>query len=537
MGLPENRSAWPPADDTDRYSRMVVNSAWYGGDPNKLANLYGRGATQQGQHKTGLGGFISNVFGWFWAKEDPTQPDDKIHVPLAQDIATLSSELLFAKTPRFVVQHSMFLADGTPDPAQDAQVAKTQARLDKLLDNCQFDALLLAAAEISAALGSTGLRIAWQQGKTRMPVITRVDADACVPEYSFGQLTAVTFWSIVKRSGETLWYHLERHEQGAIYHGLYKGERGNLGIAVPLEDAQKTAHLAPLVNAEGALPLPPLAMTAVSIPNMLPDPLDRANNAGRSDFTPGVITLFDAIDKSYTSLMRDIDDGKSKLIIADYMLESKGAGKGVEFDNDQHLFTKLKMSPGDDSDAPITQVQFKIRVEEHIKAIELLTAKAVKSAGYSPQSMGDYAEGQGAAVTATEIEAREKRSLSTRQKKLRYFQLIEQLLESLLIVDQAYYDTTTVPLPVRMEVPSIAEDTPRALAETAKLMKEAEASSIRVRVAVMHPDWDDSQIDDEVLEIQNESSVVDPSTFGLPLAPPPADDEDDEDEPADTLMS
>jgi glucose-6-phosphate isomerase len=79
-----------------------------------------------------------------------------------------------------------------------------------------------------------------------------------------------------------------------------------------------------------------------------------------------------------------------------------------------------------------------------------------------------------------------------------------------------------------MEVPPPAEDSLKFLAETVEIMKRAEASSLRVRVSVLHPDWDDSEIDAEIERIQNESSIVDPLTFGMggsgidvtdPLAP------------------
>ena len=513
MGLPENKSAWPPAEHTERYSRMATNSTWYGGDPAHLAAMYGGNVGARTEVQNGLKYAISRVFGWFWGKTDPTAPDDKLHVPVAQDIATMSADLLFADSPTFLVQHTEFTEDGTPNPGQDAAVAKTQARLDLLLDNCNFESLLLASAEVASALGSTGLRLGWDRTSGMdMPVITRVDADAIIPEYSWGQLTAVTFWQIVKRDNSTVWYHLERHERGAIYHGLYMGERGNLGVRVPLEEVQATARLAKLVDEDSKIVVE-ADTTAVSIPNMLPDPLDRMNGAGRSDFTPGVITLFDSIDKTYTSLMRDIEDARSRLIVADYMLESKGAGNGVEFDADQHIFTKLKMQPGDDTDAPITQVQFKIRVDEHIAAIDLLTRTAIENAGYTPDAERANSGGD---MTATEYSGKQKRSLTTRKKKLRYWQDVEKLMFGLLQVDAAYFSSGVVPFPVKMVVAPSVQPSMSELAATVALIQQAEASSLRVRVAYLHPDWDEAKINTEVDDIQAESSTVDPSTFGLP---------------------
>lgn len=511
MGLPENNTSFPPKEHSSRYSRMKVNATWYGGDPTKLSALYGGNATGTGHSRRG----ISRVFDWFWGKQDLNQPDDKIHVPVAQDIATLSSELLFSESPRFVVKHNQFLADGSPDPAQDNIVAETQKRLNDILNYSNFDSLLLASAETCAVLGAVGFRIAWDATYMKMPVITRVDADAMIPEYKWGQLSAVTFWSKVGESrDETVWYHLERHEAGVIYHGLYQGNHGNLGRRIPLTEHPATAGLASMVNEESAIIVPNSIMTAVSIPNVLPDPLDRTSGVGRSDFTPGVISLFDAIDRTYSSLMRDIEDAKSRLIVADYMLESRGFGKGVEFDQDQHIFTKLKMSPSDNGDAPITQVQFDIRVDQHLKAIEALTARVIKACGYSPDA--EIAD-TGRAITATEYAGKQKRSMATRDKKIRYWYALERLIEALLEIDAEVFQSGITPLPVSMEIPDGVQVDMKALAETANLMKSAASASTRVRVQTLHPDWDDLQVDAEVEEIMKENGVPDPTTFGLPL--------------------
>jgi hypothetical protein len=514
MPLPGKNAAWPPAEHTERYTRMVTASTWYGGDPKQLATLYsGSSGSSTGETSRAARNAMQRLFGWFWGRTDPTQPDDKVHVPLAQDLAARSAEDLFSESPKFLIQPTEFLDDGTPNPAQKAQIAKTQARLDELLDNCDMESLMLAAAETSAALGSTGLRIAYDKrnGMT-MPRITRSDADSIIPEYEWGELVAVTFWRVLERKGETWIYHLERHERGLIYHGLYQGVRGSLGLPIPLTDHPATLPLAGLVDAEGAIAAIADQLTAVSIPNMLPDPLDRGNNAGRGDFSPGTITLFDAIDKTMTSLMRDIEDGKSRLIIAEYMAENRGVGKGLEFDGDQRQFLKLKMQPGETGDAPITQVQFKIRVEEHLKALDLLVRQAVQSTGRNSEGVTND---DGRDVTATEYTGKTNRGVTTRGKKLRYWKAIERLLFTLLTVDAELFQSGVVPMPVKfIPAPSSTPDM-RVLAETVNLMKQAEAASIEVRVSTLHPDWDQDEVDEEVKRIQAATSVIDPNTFGL----------------------
>jgi hypothetical protein len=525
MALPESKTAWPPASHTARYSRMGVCSIWYGGDPAQLSALYGGGKAEVRTR-----GWGQSIRDWFWGKSDPTQPDDKIHIGIAQQIATLSSELLFSEPLGWEVQP--VIADGEEEPSEEAlkDAAKTQSRLDEILDAIGWDAILLAAGETGAALGSVGLRIAYDRRVPGIssPRISRVDADHIIPEYSFGMLTAVTFWEIVKKRGEALWFHLERHESGRVYHGLYAGTEGNLGQQVPLTDADATAHLAPLVNEEGFIPTGVDGLLGVSIPNMLPDPLDRAGETGRSDYTPAVITQFDAIDRTATSLMRDVEDGRSRLLIADYMLETRGAGKGVGFDQDQHLFTKIRRAPSESGDdAPIDQVQFRIRVQEHLETIEWLTKEALKEAGYNTDS--EMGEG-GGEMTATEYRGRAKRSLATRDKKLHYWRVLEGLLTTLLELDAANFGSGITPLPVKMVIPESVQPSLAELAATAKALREAQAASIETVVKMIHPDWDQEQIDAEIEAILGEGEA-DPTTLGLPPATPAPEAEEEAEEP------
>lgn len=517
MGLPGSRAEWPPASETGRYGRMAVNSTWYGGDPAKLGELYEGGKAGE-TFRSGLRYTISRVAAWFWGTVDESQPDDKVHLPVPQDIATLSSEVLFGEAPTFEVQPDPAWqpnADGEYTAEQQAAIDKTQARLDDLLEEMDFGSTLLAAAETASPLGSVGLRLAWDKRLNMMqPTISRVDADHVVAEYEFGVLKAVTFWEIVRVDHETKWYHLERHEPGKVYHGLYQGTTGNLGMQMPLAEHPATAPYATLVDEEGAIATSVPALLATSIPNMLPDALDRGNESGRPDYTPGVLSLFDAIDRAVTSLMRDIADGRSRLIVAEYMLDGRGPGKGVEFDPDRHIYSTLKMPPTEDGRAPITSVQFKIRVDEHLRTLDFLIRKAIESCGYNVDA--DTGE-QGDAMTATEYSGRAKKTARTRDKKLRYWRRrVERLLEALIVADSIHFASGITPLPVRMVVPDMMQPTTLELANTAKVLREAKAASTKVIVEFVHPDWTPDMVDKEVARIEEAEAVTDPAAVGVP---------------------
>lgn len=552
-GLPADNSPWPPPSEAPRYDRMRVTSTWYSGDPDRLSTLYINGYGGAEVVNDGvLKKAVLAVRRFFWGTESTLlDRSTKIHVPIAEDIATRSSELLFAEgltirvdgpveeedvteevglpegTPPELAGNvepevKVIRAKGQPKPA----TAAAQKRLEEILDKTNFHALLLAAAETQSPLGSVGLRVAWDKDiDPKRPFIARVDADAVVTEYRWGRLVAVTFWRTIHVQGETYTRHLERHEVGRIYHGVYKGSLANLGKAQPLVEfpnAFPPALLEELVmdpqTGDQYIPVDSEYRFATSIPNMLPDPLDRMNAAGRSDLTPGVITMMDAIDEIATSLMRDIELAKGRLIVADYMLEDNGPGKGSTFNPETKLFSPVKMAPSDEGEAPITIVQFKIRVEEHIKSAEWFINQAMRAAGYNLDAdMGQ----QGGDMTATEFSGKNKRSLSTRDKKIMYWQpALEELLEALLVADRDNFNSGIEVFPVKVEFPDAVQPDLRMLAETVELMRRAEAASLQVIVETLHPDWDAKEVKDEVERIQEETSVVDPNTFGLSPQPP-----------------
>lgn len=562
-GLPADKTPWPPTRDISRYSKMRVASIWYEGNPENLANLY-RGGVVETVPAGNQGGFLTSTYRlvhkWFWGSPPVAgEKDNKIHVPIAADIATLSSELLFAEPPTVKLDAPKkvqpkappkpspvtgtlppdpltgVVPDATEPPADpitgepeteevdDPAAIEAQETLEWLLDRIGFQALCLAAAETQSPLGSVCLRVAWDKSvDAKAPFLTRVDADSAVPEYRWGKLVALTFWTVIESHGQTVVRFLERYEPGFIYYGVYAGTADNIGIRVPYTDYAETAWVADIPNLVGdEVAVPEGVLMATSVPNALPDAADRNSVIGRSDLTPGVITLMDAVDEIATSLMRDIHLGKGRVFLARYMLDDNGPGKGASFNEDQAYFSPLRMNPSEKDEAPIVATQFQIRVDEHLKAIEWYASKAVRAAGYNPDS--DFGD-NGGDMTATEYSGRNRRSFSTRAKKVLYWtQALEGILEAMVKVFNAEFANAAAsgkkPIPeewpIRVEFPPAAHPDLKYLAETANLMKQAQAASTRVRVQLLHPEWTDLEIDEEVLAIEDEGTAVDPATFGL----------------------
>jgi A118 family predicted phage portal protein len=500
MALPQSTQAWPPAQVGRTLPMMGVWSAWYAGDSDQLSSVYG-GASGADPTATGFfasdhGGFRATVgralTRWFWG-EASRGPDRrvKLHVPIAAELCQASADLLFAD------QITLKVEDET-----------TQARLDVLCDD-GLHTELAEAAEVAAALGGVYLRVTWDDTVSPdAPFLTHVDADQAIPEFTWGRLTAVTFWQVVARDGKRVYRHLERHETtetgtGIILHGLYEGEEDKLGHPIPLTDLPATAGLAAHVNAFGAIDSGSEGLCVVYVPNQSPNRRWRTDqhgrHLGRSDLD-GVEQLMDALDEVYTSWMRDVRLGKSRLMIAKSLLDNVGTGSGSAFNAEQEAYASMNMLAGADAKLAdqIEQVQFKIRVQEHKATAAQLVQDILQMAGYSSETFGIY-DGGGGIKTATEVEAKQQRSLLTRDRKIRLWRpAIAQVIEKLLAVDQALFGT-----PLTVQAPDVlfpdgVQESPLSIAQTVQALRAADAASDKVIVGMVHPDWDEDDVEEEV---------------------------------------
>ncbi|WP_050586641.1 hypothetical protein, partial [Salinispora vitiensis] len=406
QGLPTDpKATWPPRAMQQTFEHMRVLSAWYGGDPEDLAMIHGglygsdhpffrNGPTDRpSQYR---GGVVGSVARWFWGQPTPAgEKRAKLHVPIAGDIATLSSDLLFAEPP------AIEFTDDT-----------TQQAWDEMAEATMLDATLLEGAEVQSPLGGVFVVVSWDENLYPHPFFRIVHPDCAVPEWEWGRLSAVTFWRVVEDRHGQIYRHLERHERGRVLHGLYLGASDVLGPAIPLDQHPATARFTPTVDTITG------RLTAGYVPNMRPNRLDRNSPLGRSDLSPGVLTLMDALDETYSSWMRDLRLAKPRLVVPRAYMQQQGPGGGARFDAEREIFEAVDSMPKSDGGLELSATTFGIRASEHQATADALVNQIVGRCGYSAQSIGEQGE---VATTATEVEARERRSFITRKKKVRYW--------------------------------------------------------------------------------------------------------------------
>ncbi|MFJ7070176.1 phage portal protein [Streptomyces sp. NPDC101115] len=495
VSLPENNVPWPPPQIAPYLRDLAIDDAWYSGDKTKLRTVY----ALQG-YDNGTGDLRDERGrGWrFWERPRPIgRRDNRLHVPLAADIASTSADLLFSEPPTFTVDNK-----------------ETQTRLDQILTEGGAANTLLEGAEVAAALGGVYLRVTWNADLAQRPLLTTVHADCAVPDFAFGILTGVTFWREVLREGNTVWRHLERHEPGRILHGLYEGTQDNLGTAQPLTEHEATRDLATSLGPEGnEIETGIKQLTAAYIPNMRPNRRFRGSQWGRSDWQDdGIRDLFMSLDETYTSWMRDVRLAKARLMIPSGMLQSEGPGKGSSWDDDKELYAEFNAPPT--SGEGLTLVQFAIRVQEHEQTWKALSRKAVESAGYAAQTFG---LGDSTAITATEVVSQERSSMITRDRKgLYWLPELGQMAEVMLAMDrQLGFSSIEVERP-RVEFGDSVSEDPKTTAETIELLARAQAISTETKVRMRNPDLEDTEVKAEVDRILKETGqlVNDPTATG-----------------------
>jgi A118 family predicted phage portal protein len=504
--LPDKNMAWPPINPAILCA-LDDWSAWFSANPDRLAyryqnrpadgRRYGHGQAPQNRPSQYRGGLVGTFSRWFWGQPTPLgEKRANLHMPLAKDIARTSSDLLFSEPPTLKAENKA-----------------TQERLEALMD-VGMKRTLIASGESGAALGGSYLRIVWDNDVSDRPWISLVHADGAAPEFAHGdKLRAVTFWTVLSVDGQKIVRHLERHEPGLILHGVYEGTEDNLGKPIDLGAFDATKNLLP----SRILPIEKRLAVAY-IPNSMIAPdwrdIPGAAGLGASDFQ-GAETFLSAIDETYTSLMRDVRLAKARIIVPSGYLQANGPGAGALWE-DREVYAAMNIPPT--SDHEITLNQFAIRVADHRATIEELVGKVIRNAGYSGGTFGD--DSGGPAVTATEIKARQARSMSTRARKAELYEVgIADIVEVLLMLEASNLfpgiDRVEVERPDVVFQDSVQDDI-KTLAETAELLRRAEAASVETLVELVHPDWGDTEQKAEVARIMKQSgaAVSDPVMTG-----------------------
>lgn len=489
MSVIKENMRWPVMD-AYRY-KMKEHAIWYAGDPDMLANFY---YDRRAQEFLNLEYGTHNV-NTFWGRQIKNESDFFMHVPVANDIAETSAGFLFGESPliRF------------GNPSKSPTIDEDQKELDKMLTGSGFFKKIVEAAESASAMGGVFIKLAWDTNLSPYPIPVVVQPDDAFPEFKFGKLTAfeslaATYCSSPDGATSKIYRHFERYEKGKIINTLYEGSSDSLGKKVELSTIDETNGLQPEQSV-------PKALFVVYIPNMLPNRFNRSSCFGRSDYQ-GIESLMDALDETFSSWMVDIQLARAKMLIPESYLEGDGKGNG-RFNVDKNLYVKLEVDPVD-SNAKITPNQFSIRANEFEKTILNLLDRIITSAGYSPQSFGLNIAGR--AESGTALNVRERKSFITTSKKQAYWEEpLKELVKMMILVYNEELGGKKIgcdPEFLTIEFCDSVSNNLNEISNSIKMLSDAKAASTETKVRMAHPEWNDSQVDEEVKKILDDDAAA-----------------------------
>lgn len=513
MALPRPNTPWPPKP-FDKIMRSVDEcAAWWDGSPERIAGQYTAGESYTDRASAGI--LNRTLARPFWGRKQNTgEATRRVHIPIAADLAQTSATLMFSEPPSFKIARD----DGRSVDLVNINDRATK-RLDRIINTPEVHSKLLIAGESAAALGGTFVRVAWNSLIADHAWLDFVDADRAIPEFRYGRLHQVTFWTVLNTDDETnaVVRHLECHEPGKITHGLYLGTRQNVGTRIPLAAHEVTAELQ--VDEFGVMFTGVRGLTAGYIPNALPNPMWRNHGQlvqlGRPDISRDVIALMQNVDEAYSSLARDVRLAKARIIVSEHLLTTGRPGKGSLFDADREAFSAVSTAPN--GTPTIEMHQFEIRVDEHLRVANAYLREILRRVGYSPLTFG-MADDSTSAMTATEIAVKERASIATHTAKSRLWQAqLAPLVRVLMEIDAVVFGTgVTLSENVEVSWPSAVRETELSKARTVQALDAARAASTMTKVEMLHPDWDEKRKQAEAEAILAEQNVtfVDPYSIG-----------------------
>jgi hypothetical protein len=508
MPIPAPDTNWPPAPLVDLLPRFQQWSAWYSGEIDQLTSAYGSDAVSAVinrpiQYAGGLRGWVGRII---WGNPVAEgQQDDRLHVPLAADLCAAAGELCYSDPPQIT-----------------ADSVAAQTRVQEYIAAGLF-ASAATGLEIGQALGGHYKQAVIPAGGERA-ILETIAYDGAWPTFSRGRLVEVTFWWELPSVNSEVWRHFESHDVGldgvgVIRHALFKGTRTKVGQREALTARPETMPLTyPNVLGAGDIySTGTPGLDVVHTPARNPQRLWRTHplgmHLGRS-VLQGQEPVLSQLDNVYTSWMRDVDLARSRLVVADWLLDQRVGptgltqGMGKSFDLDRKLITPLAIPQAIGQDGgmdPIKMVQFAIRVQEHRDTCQELTEIVLRAASFSAQTFGEDENGN--AQTATGVLSKDSRSMRTRRAILGpEADGLKYIVEKMLAMDQAA-GLGPVAGTVTVTFPEGAEESPLQLAQTLQAVRGAQAASNETIVRMFHPDWTDEQVGAELKKMQADLSA------------------------------
>ena len=374
--------------------------------------------------------------------------------------------------------------------------------IQQVLKDNKFNSRFQNALEYMFALGGMVIKPYYEDGKIKISFVT---ADCFYPTQwnAQGEIQGGVFLSEMQRNGKH-YTHLEFHQfengQYVVKNELYKSDNDLvIGKKVPLTELFQNLEEYVVFN---DLKRPLFVYTKPNIANNI----DTTSPLGISLYANSLSTI-KAADRKYDSLMNEFELGRKRIVVPEHMVqvrvdEFKGTAKRL-FNTRDSIYEAFKYDQDSNDANTIKEIDFNLRVDEHINAINSELELLAMKIGLSPGTFS-YTAAEGL-KTATEIISANSKTFRTKQShENEVEQAITSMVEVIGILSELYGITTH---PEEYEVTaffddSIIQDTDAKIDQQIKLVAAEFQSRVRAIKEIFGLTKEEAEL--RVLEINQE---------------------------------
>jgi hypothetical protein len=205
--------------------------------------------------------------------------------------------------------------------------------------------------------------------------------------------------------------------------------------------------------------------------------------------------------------MVDVQIARGKIHVPSGYVKEIGENGKTKFNLDTMMYEELDIDPTSMT-KPIEATQFEIRSQQFEQTCLNLLDRIITSAGYSPQSFGLNIAGR--AESGTALNVRERKSFATTNKKQAYWEpALKELIKAMCIIKQTYLGGKfTCDLDaINIAFSDGISNNMAEVSNSVKTLSDAKAISTDTKVRMVHPEWTDEQVQEEVERILNDEQA------------------------------
>ena len=428
---------------------------------------------------------------------------------------------------------------GDTDKANTELGVKATAAVNDILAKINFKDCLTNAATEESWGGHSFYKLSYNGLLTPYPILETADIMSAETIKERGITTAIVFktWYEHKtdkyRLDET--YSTNEKGEATINYALYKlgtkEERVSL-FAIPetqdlYEQQQKNE-----IDENGTITFKELyGMLAFEKPNKLPCREFPHSGYGASDFE-GAVDSFDALDETYSAIFNEIRDNRTFRYYKSSML-NRDPETGKVLPDDGYTKNFLKDDTDDDQSQGANKKRdvdtIPDKTDEHEKKFLKALVTAINNAGLSPFALGITGL-ESINSSSDSQQERNKVTLETRSAKLnRYKVFLPKMVKQIIVFSEWLIKHAKFKIPeldglnvesdkfdISVNFGDYIADTDKQRVEVWGSAKTSGVCSDETAVRKIHPDWTESDIQNEVNRIRFENGMSTDNPNNLP---------------------